>query len=74
LIRSRLASIPIYLLSFIKFPKWTIRLLESQMAHCLWNDGDNAHKCHMASWKQVAIKKEYGVKGFLTLESSIFAC
>jgi hypothetical protein len=33
LIRSCLASIPVYLLSFIKFPKWAIRLLESQMAH-----------------------------------------
>jgi hypothetical protein len=30
-----LASIPIYLLSFIKFPKWAIKLIESQMAHCL---------------------------------------
>jgi hypothetical protein len=29
LIRSCLASIPVYLLSFIKFPKWAIRLLES---------------------------------------------
>jgi hypothetical protein len=35
LIKSCLASIPVYLLSFIKFPKWEIRLIESQMAHCL---------------------------------------
>jgi hypothetical protein len=35
LIRTCLASIPIYLLSFSKFSKWAIRLLESQMAHCL---------------------------------------
>jgi hypothetical protein len=35
LIRSCLASIPVYLLSFVKFPKWAIRLIESQMAHCL---------------------------------------
>jgi hypothetical protein len=59
LIRSFLASIPVYLLSFIKFPKWAVRLLESQMAHYLWNDGDNVHKYHLASWKQVAMKKEY---------------
>jgi hypothetical protein len=38
LIRSCLASIPVYLLSFVKFLKWAIRLLESQMAHCLWNN------------------------------------
>jgi hypothetical protein len=35
LIKTCLASIPVYLLSFIKFPKWTVKLLESQMAHCL---------------------------------------
>jgi hypothetical protein len=29
LIRSCLASIPVYLLSFVKFSKWAIRLLES---------------------------------------------
>jgi hypothetical protein len=35
LIRSCLASIPVYLLSFVNFSKWTIKLLESQMTHCL---------------------------------------
>jgi hypothetical protein len=63
LIKSCLASIPVYLLSFIKFPKWAIKLIESQMAHCLWNDGENAHKYHLASWKQVAMKQEYGGLG-----------
>jgi hypothetical protein len=63
LIKSCLAGIPIYLLSFIKFSKWAVKLIESQMAHCLWNDGENAHKYHLASWKQVTIKKEYGVLG-----------
>jgi hypothetical protein len=33
------------------------------MAHCLWNDGENAHKYHLASLKQVAMKKEYGGLG-----------
>jgi hypothetical protein len=35
LVKTCLASVPVYLLSFLKFPKWAIRLLESQMAHCL---------------------------------------
>jgi hypothetical protein len=35
LVRSVLASIPLYLLSVIKFPKWAITLINSQMAHCL---------------------------------------
>jgi hypothetical protein len=63
LIKSCLASIPVNLLSFIKFPKWAIKLIESQMAHCLWNDGENAHKYHLASLKQLAMKKEYGGLG-----------
>jgi hypothetical protein len=63
LIKSCLASILVYLLSFMKFPKWAIKLLESQMAHCLWNDGENSHKYHLASWKHVTMKKEYGSLG-----------
>jgi hypothetical protein len=34
LVRSVLASIPLYLLSVIKFPKWALALINSQMAHC----------------------------------------
>jgi hypothetical protein len=36
LIQSCLSSIPAYLLSAIKFPSWTIKAINSQMAHCLW--------------------------------------
>jgi hypothetical protein len=49
LIKPCLASVPVYLLSFIKFPKWTIRLIESQMSHCLSNDDEISHKYHLAS-------------------------
>jgi hypothetical protein len=38
LVKTCLASIPIYLLSFIKFPKWAIKILNTQMSNCLWND------------------------------------
>jgi hypothetical protein len=48
LIRTYLASISIYLLSFIKFPKWAIILLESQMAHCLWNSNSDCLIYHLA--------------------------
>jgi hypothetical protein len=48
LIKSCLASVPVYLLSFIKFPKWDIKLIESQMSNCLWNDGPEAHRYHLA--------------------------
>jgi hypothetical protein len=63
LIKECLASIPIYLLSFIKFPKWEVKLIETQMAHCLWNSSEDAHKYHLAGWKHVAMKKEYGGLG-----------
>jgi hypothetical protein len=49
LIKSCLASILVYLLSFIKFLKWAIKLIETQMPHCQWNDEENAHRYHLAS-------------------------
>jgi hypothetical protein len=55
LIQSCLASVPVYLLSFIKFPKWAIRLLKTQMAHCLWNNSEECHRYHIANWKHMTI-------------------
>jgi hypothetical protein len=49
LIKSGLASIHVYLMSFLKFPKWTIRLIESQMPNCLWNDEAKVHRYHLAN-------------------------
>jgi hypothetical protein len=63
LIRSCLASIPIYLLSVIKFPKWAIRAINSQMAHCLWDNYDGHHKYHLANWGLVSMKQDYGGMG-----------
>jgi hypothetical protein len=63
LIRTVLASVPVYLLSFMKFPKWAIRLLESQMAHFLWNIDSNSHKYHLANWQLVSMRKEFGGLG-----------
>jgi hypothetical protein len=34
-IKTWLASVPVYLLSFIKFSKWAIKLIESNMTHPL---------------------------------------
>jgi hypothetical protein len=49
LVKTCLASVPIYLLPFIKFPKWFIRLIETQMAHCLWNNTEECHRYYLAS-------------------------
>jgi hypothetical protein len=63
LIKSCFPNVPVYLLSFIKFPKWAIRLLESQMAHCIWNSSAESHRYHLANWQHVCMKKECGGLG-----------
>lgn len=67
LIRACLASIPIYLLSFIKFPAWAIQAINSQMADCLWNNCEGHHKYHLANWDIMAMKKELGGLGIPNL-------
>lgn len=63
LIQSCLASIPIYLLSIIKFPNWAIKSINSNMANFLWNDSEGKHKYHLANWQSLAQKKEFGGLG-----------
>jgi hypothetical protein len=67
LIQSCLASVHVYLLSFIKIPKWAIKLIESQMAHCLWNNGEDCHRYHLANWGHVAMEKDFGGLGVPSL-------
>jgi hypothetical protein len=54
---------PVYLFSFIKFSKWAIRLIETQMAHCLLNNNVDCHRYHLANWECVNMKKEFGGLG-----------
>jgi hypothetical protein len=63
LIKSCLTSVLVYLLSFIKFLKWAIRLIESNMAHCLWNNNEECHKYHLANCQLVSLKRECGGLG-----------
>lgn len=63
LIKTCLASIPVYLLSFFRFPKWALNLINSQLAHCLWSDFEGNRKLHLANWHLVCMKKEYGGLG-----------
>ena len=42
LLKACLASIPIYLMSIIKFPKWAISMINSQMSHFLWNNNEDS--------------------------------
>lgn len=63
LIKSCLASIPVYLLSFIKFLKWAIKIINSHMANYMWNDSEENHKYHLANWELVTMCKEHGGLG-----------
>jgi mannosylglycoprotein endo-beta-mannosidase len=67
MIKTCLSSIPVYLLSFIKFPKWPIKILNTQMANCLWNDSEDNHKIHLANWELVSMCKDYGGLGIPNL-------
>jgi hypothetical protein len=57
LVKSCLASIQIYLLSLLKFPAWAIKIINSQMAHYLWENYEVHHKSHLANMDLVTLKK-----------------
>jgi hypothetical protein len=63
LINTCLASIPIYLMSFFKFPKWAIDLLNSHMANCFGDDCVGHRKMHFTNWHVICMKKQYGGLG-----------
>lgn len=63
MIKAYLSSIPVYLLSFNKFPKWAIKALNTHLANCLWNDSEGNHKYHLVNWDSVSMPKEYGGLG-----------
>lgn len=67
LIKACVSSIPIYLLSFIKFPKWAIKILNSHLANCLWIDNEGRNKIHLANWEGITMMKEYGGLGIPNL-------
>jgi hypothetical protein len=71
LLKACLASIPLYLMSVLKFPKWAIRLINSQMSHFLWNDTVDARKYHLANWDLVCLKREFGSLGVQNLRDFI---
>lgn len=63
LIKICLTSIPVYLLSFFKFPKWATDLINSHMANCLWDDYEGHGNIHLANWQLVSMKKDQGGLG-----------
>ena len=67
LIKTCLASIPVYLLSFIKFPKWALQLINTHMANCLWGDEVDKHRYHLVNWETVSMSKDFGGLGIPNL-------
>jgi hypothetical protein len=63
LFRACLASIPIYLMSLIRFPKWVIEAINSQMTNFFWDDQGDKHRYHLSNWHSMAQKKEFGGLG-----------
>jgi hypothetical protein len=63
LIKTCIASIPIYLFSFFKFPRWVVDLINSHMANCFWDDYKGHRKLHLANWHMICTKKDYGGLG-----------
>jgi hypothetical protein len=49
LLKACLASIPIYLMSIIKFSKWAIQAINSQMAKFFWDDKEEKHRYHLSN-------------------------
>jgi len=69
LLKSCLASILIYMMSVIKFPKWAIEAINSQMAYFFWNNQEGrGEKFHLANWLMVSQKKDYGGLGVPDLQ------
>jgi hypothetical protein len=68
LIQSFLASVPVYLLSFIKFPKWAIKTLNSHFPTAFGVYTKGKHKYHLANWESVAMRKEFGDLGIPNLK------
>jgi hypothetical protein len=48
-------------MSVIKFPKWAIDAINTQMAIFFWNDQKNSHKYHLSNWKSLTQQKGGGM-------------
>lgn len=66
LVQACLASIPSYLMGLIKFPKWALTMINSQLAHCFWDNYDGHHKYHLAAWVLSPLGGSMGVWVLLT--------
>jgi hypothetical protein len=69
LLKACLASIPIYLMSIIKFTKWAIEAINSQLAKLFCDDDEDKHRFHLSNIHSLCIKKEHGGLGIPELRN-----
>ena len=63
LIKSTLASIPIYQMSIFRMPKSVAKRLEKLQRDFLWGGGNTGRKIHLINWKVMCTQKEKGGLG-----------
>jgi hypothetical protein len=68
LLKACLASIPIYLMYIVKFPKWAINALNSQMA-IFWDDTADKHRYHLSNIQSLCQRKDQGGLGIPDLRN-----
>ncbi|RVX15951.1 Auxilin-related protein 1 [Vitis vinifera] len=67
LIKSTLASIPIYQMSLFRMPKIVVRRIEKLQRDFLWGGGNMERKVHLVKWEIVCGDKERGGLGLRKL-------
>ncbi|KAJ9699285.1 hypothetical protein PVL29_008065 [Vitis rotundifolia] len=68
LIKSTLASIPIYQLSLFRMPKLVVKRLEKLQRDFLWGGGSMERKIHLINWEVVCTQKEKGGLGIRKID------
>ena len=67
LIKSTMASMPIYQMSLFRMPKVVARRLEKIQRDFLWGGGNLERKAHLVNWEVVCADKEKGELGLRKL-------
>ncbi|RVW80652.1 Protein trichome birefringence-like 5 [Vitis vinifera] len=67
LIKSTLASMPLYQLSLFRMPRVVARRLEKLQRDFLWEGGSTERKAHLVNWERVCVGKEKGGLGLRKL-------
>ena len=68
LMKSTLASIPIYQLSLFRMPKLVAKRLEKLQRDFLWGGGSLERKIHLINWEVVCNQKEKGGLGIRKID------